>query len=156
MEPEIKHFNLRVYALIIDEQGRVLLSDEFQRGMRMTKFPGGGLHLGEGTLECLHREALEEFGQDLEVIRHYYTTDFFQKALFYADHQLISIYYLCRFTHPIGFKISEKPFDFKKEVNDSISFRWCSIAGMDPEANLSFPVDVQVGKLLVEDRELKC
>jgi 8-oxo-dGTP diphosphatase len=152
MNPGIKHFNIRVYALIINEQGRVLLSDEFQRDMRMTKFPGGGLHLGEGTLECIHREAIEEFGQDVDVIRHYYTTDFFQKALFYPNHQLISIYYLCRFKEPIGFKIALKPFDFENEVNGNMSFRWASLADLDPEKDLSFPVDQHVGKLLAGDR----
>src|SRR5664279_6134631 len=90
MKSEIKHFNIRVYALILDGRGKILLSDEFQQNTRMCKFPGGGLQFGEGTLQCLHREMMEEFGQDVEILRHYYTTDFYQKALFYEDQQLIS------------------------------------------------------------------
>ena len=52
MQSEIKHFNIRVYALIFDGHGNVLLSDEVQLNNRMSKFPGGGLEFGEGTLEC--------------------------------------------------------------------------------------------------------
>ena len=55
----LKRFNIRVYGLLLD-QGRVLVSDEFIRGQRVTKFPGGGLELGEGTKDCLIRELREE------------------------------------------------------------------------------------------------
>jgi 8-oxo-dGTP diphosphatase len=137
--PEIKHFNLRVYAIII-EDGHVLLSDEFVHDMKMTKFPGGGLYFGEGPADCLKREAIEEFGQEIEIIEHYYTTHFFQQALFYEDQQLISIYYLARFRETPHFRISDKPFDFPLMVNESQSFRWARITEIE-ETDLSFPVD---------------
>ena len=35
-------FTIRVYALILNDQNDVLVTDEFQLGMKMTKFPGGG------------------------------------------------------------------------------------------------------------------
>jgi ADP-ribose pyrophosphatase YjhB (NUDIX family) len=108
--------------------------------MKMTKFPGGGLCFGEGTVDCLKREAIEEFGQEIEIIEHYYTTHFFQQALFYSDQQLISIYYLARFPEAPRFKISDKPFDFPEMINESQSFRWARIAGL-AEKNLSFPID---------------
>jgi 8-oxo-dGTP diphosphatase len=138
-QPEIKHFNLRVYALIIND-GYILLSDEFVLDTKMTKFPGGGLYLGEGPADCLKREAIEEFGQEIDIIDHYYTTHFFQKALFYTDQQLISIYYLARFPEAPRFRISEKPFDFPEMINESQSFRWARIIDL-PENELSFPVD---------------
>ena len=147
---EIKHFNIRVYGLIINDRQEVLISDEFMLNRRMTKFPGGGMKFGEGTIDCLKREAMEEFGQDIEIIRHYYTTDFFQKALFYEDHQLISIYYQARFTEHPRFKISDKPFDFTTDVNGSISFRWAKIEEIDPE-HLTFPIDRWVIKMLKEE-----
>ena len=151
MNEPIRHFNLRVYGLILDGEGSLMLTDEFRMNRRMTKFPGGGMHFGEGTLDCLHREMIEEFGQDVEVIRHFYTTDFFQKALFFEDHQLISIYYLCRFAGPLRFRISEKPFDWAEDKDGNQCFRWVKIAGLDPAKTLSFPVDQHAAELLRQD-----
>jgi 8-oxo-dGTP diphosphatase len=147
VDQEIKHFNIRVYALIINNRNQILLSDEYVLDQRMTKFPGGGMHFGEGTIDCLRREAIEEFGQEIEIIAHFYTTHFFQRALFYVDHQLISIYYTAKFREPPRFKISSKPFDFPDGMNGSQSFRWADINRMREE-DLSFPVDRYVIKLL--------
>jgi ADP-ribose pyrophosphatase YjhB (NUDIX family) len=105
------------------------------------------MHYGEGPVDCLKREAVEEFGQEVEVTEHFYTTHFFQRALFFEDHQLISIYYKVRFKDPIRFRISQKPFDFPQMVNGSQSFRWASIIGLR-EDDLSFPVDRHVLQLL--------
>ena len=109
---DIKHFNIRVYGILVNEKSQVLLTDEYVLDRKMTKFPGGGLHFGEGPEDCLKREALEEFGQEIEITGHFYTTGFFQRALFYEDHQLISIYYRIVFPESPKFKISERPFDF--------------------------------------------
>lgn len=142
-----KKFVIRVYAIIINEQNQVLLSDEYVLDTYMTKFPGGGLEWGEGPADCIKREALEEFGQAIEIINHFYTTDYFQKALFYDDAQLISIYYQARFTEPIRFKISTKPFDFEGKLNGSQSFRWVGIDQLNPDY-LTFPIDKKVAQLL--------
>lgn len=146
-ETKIRHFNLRVYAIIVNNDLQVLLSDEFRMGMKMVKFPGGGLKFGEGTLDCIMRESMEEFGQEIRVIRHFYTTDFFQKALFYEDHQLISIYYLAEFKEKPSFIISSSPFDFEKMAEGSQSFRWVSLTDIDPSM-MSFPVDKKVAGML--------
>jgi 8-oxo-dGTP diphosphatase len=144
---EIKHFNIRVYALIINDKAEVLLSDEYRFDRKMTKFPGGGMLYGEGTVECLRREAMEEFGQELDIIDHFYTTHFFQRAMFHEDQQLISIYYLARFKEPPLFRISVNSFDFPDRIDGSQSFRWARIATL-LEDELSFPVDQHVLKLL--------
>lgn len=138
---------VRVYALIVNEKNEVLLSDEFVLDTAMTKFPGGGLEFGEGTVDCLKREAVEEFGQEIEVIRHFYTTDFFQRSQFHSNTQLISIYYLAKFIAPIRFKISDHPFDFPENVNGSQSFRWRSIEEMTAQ-ELTFPIDRVVAENL--------
>ena len=149
----INKFNIRVYAIILNEsKDAVLISDEFQLGIRMIKFPGGGLDFGEGTIDCLKREAIEEFGQEIEIEKHFYTTDYFQKALFYEDSQLISIYYIARFKEPIKFSVSEKPFDYGNEENGKISFRWVKLKNIGSE-EFSFPIDKKVAGLILKNSE---
>lgn len=141
-------FIIRVYGIVLNEKNEVLLTDEFQLGMKMTKFPGGGLNYGEGTIDCLRREFREECnGQELKNIRHFYTTDFFQEALFYAHHQLISIYYLADLQMPLRFTISVNPFDFEKMENGNQSFRWVKLKDLKTD-DLSFPIDKFVAKEL--------
>lgn len=143
------NFIIRVYGLFIENEN-VLISDEYQLNTKMTKFPGGGLEYGEGPVDCIKRECLEEFGQEIEVINHYYTTDFFQKALFFNTSQLISIYYEVKFKDDIKFKISTQPFDFKELKNGAQSFRWVDINTFHEE-ELSFPIDRFVLKNLKQN-----
>ncbi len=146
---EIRKFNVRVYGLIVNDKKEVLVSDEYQLDMKMTKFPGGGLDFGEGPADCIKRECIEEFGQEIEILDHFYTTHFFQKALFFSDQQLISIYYSIKFTNDITFKISQKAFDFDEMKNGNQSFRWLSVPDMQIE-EFTFPIDKHVAKLLKE------
>lgn len=147
-------FIIRVYGLLINEQKEILLSDEYRLDMRMTKFPGGGMNFGEGPEDCLLREAIEEFGQPVEIKSHFYTTGFFQKAIFYENHQLISIYYMIKIPGEILFPISSKPFDFDSEKDGSQSFRWKKLNELT-EDDLSFPVDKYVAKMLIKKPEKK-
>lgn len=146
----INKFNIRVYGVHINEQNEILLSDEYELDTYMTKFPGGGLEFGEGPADCLHREAIEEFGQEIEIIRHFYTTDFFQPTLFYKNMQLISIYYQFQFKKPIQFKISQKPFDFAPGKNGGISFRWEKIKNLTTE-DFTFPIDKKVLQIIQKE-----
>ncbi|HEC44565.1 hypothetical protein LCGC14_2249730 [marine sediment metagenome] len=135
--------------LVVNDQKQILISDEFQVNMKMSKFPGGGMEYGEGTIECLQREAMEEFGQKLTNIRHFYTTDYYQKAYFFKDHQLISIYYLADLADEMKLRVSDKPFDFANDINGQQSFRWISLEKID-EGDLSFPIDKKVIGLIKE------
>lgn len=144
------NFVLRVYGLFINNNKQILVTDELQVGMKMTKFPGGGLYFGEGTIDCLRREIREECnGQEIENIRHFYTTDFYQKALFHKNHQLISIYYLAEFVQPLKFKLSTLPFDFEKMENGNQSFRWIDLKKLKQD-EFSFPIDKFVCTNLIE------
>src|SRR5437763_13729522 len=87
-------FTLRVYGVLVNEAKQVLVSDEYIRGGYYTKFPGGGLELGEGTRDCLKREFKEEMDITVEIGDHLYTTDFYQVSAFNPAHQIISIYYM--------------------------------------------------------------
>lgn len=144
---EIKQFIIRVYGIVLNDKKEVLLSDEYQLGMKMTKFPGGGMEFGEGPADCIMREAVEEFGQEIEILSHFYTTDFFQQALFFPDAQLISIYYRIQFMDAIRFKISDKPFDFTEYMDGQQSFRWKAISSLEP-GDLTFPIDRKIVPLL--------
>ena len=72
--------SVRVYGVLINDQKEVLVSDEYIRGEYYTKFPGGGLEIGEGTRECLQREFKEEMNLEVAIGDHIYTTDFFQRV----------------------------------------------------------------------------
>ncbi|QIA07227.1 NUDIX domain-containing protein [Draconibacterium halophilum] len=134
-------FIIRVYGLVINKKNELLISDEFELNTKMTKFPGGGLEFGEGLINGLKREFEEECnGQQIENVKHFYTTDFYQKALFYDDAQLISIYYLADLKPPLKFIISEYAFDFKIDAGQTQSFRWAKIKDLKVD-DITFPID---------------
>ena len=114
-DKEIIMFNIRVYGILINENKQVLVSDEYIRGMYITKFPGGGLEFGEGTRDCLQREFMEEMNLKVEVTEHIYTTDFYQKSAFNPAHQIISIYYFVKALEPITAPLRSKAFDFDEQ-----------------------------------------
>ncbi len=148
------NFVIRVYGLIVNQKNEILISDEFQLGMKMTKFPGGGLEFGEGPIDCLKREIKEECnGQELKNINHFYTTDFYQKAFFYENHQLISIYYTAELARPLQFEISDKSFDFKEMINGNQSFRWVKIDELST-CDLTFPIDKIVANKLISSNNI--
>ncbi len=67
LDNNITKLTVRVYGLLFDKNRRLLVSDEFIRGDYFTKFPGGGLELGEGTRDCLRREFKEETNLDVTI-----------------------------------------------------------------------------------------
>lgn len=149
----LKHFNLRVYGIFINGNDEVLISDEVQLDTPMTKFPGGGLQFGEGTIDCLRREMREECNQEIEAIGHFFTTNFFQQAMYFTDNQLISIYYKAKLSSPIQFQIGHKAFDFEEMKNGSQSFRWVPLAELNT-AEFTFPIDKHVANLLTPKPEI--
>jgi 8-oxo-dGTP diphosphatase len=108
-------FNLRVYGILINDKRQVLVSDEYIRDNYYTKFPGGGLELGEGTRDCLKREFEEEMNLSIDVGDHIYTTDHYQKSAFNPDHQIISIYYFVNALEAITVPLRIKEFDFDED-----------------------------------------
>ena len=139
MNKEIKSFNLRVYALII-EQEYILVSRELIMGKYLYKFPGGGLEYGEGLIEGLQRESMEEMNQNLKDIEHFYTTDFYQQSQFDSKDQLIAIYYKAKLTSKIYNKL-------KVPIKKFPVFEWKKIIDFSEE-DLHFPTDKFVFNLL--------
>ena len=108
-------FNIRVYGILVNDKKQVLVSDEFIRGNYYTKFCGGGLEFGEGTIDCLKREFMEEMKLKIDVTGHLYTTDFYQQSAFNPAHQIISIYYHVQPLEEIQVPIRNRPFDFDED-----------------------------------------
>ena len=140
-------FNVRVYGLLINDRNEILISDEQEYGMQFIKFPGGGLEFGEGLIEGLKREFVEECNVEIEVISHFYTTDFFVKSAF-NDSQIISVYYLVKNITPLNLIFKMTPYDFDGEGDVLQSFRWINLVDLHSE-DVTFPIDQHVVKLLL-------
>ncbi|MFT4154905.1 NUDIX hydrolase [Parafilimonas sp.] len=141
----ISRYTVRVYGILLDDDKRILVSDEFIRGDYFTKFPGGGLEVGEGTRDCLKREFKEETGLDVTVGDHIYTTDYFQPSAFNANDQIISIYYFVRAEGLNNLQVKTKVFDFElHQIADpqgqSEVLRWIEWNDLTEES-VSLPID---------------
>lgn len=149
-------FNIRVYGILIDNQNRLLVSDEFIRGNYYTKLPGGGLEIGEGTRDCLKREFMEETGLDVTIGEHFYTTDFFQISAFNNKDQIVSIYYRVFPNESINIETKQTAFDFTPQqvadpTKEAEVFRWIPCKDLT-EKDVSLPIDkVVIGMLKQQD-----
>src|SRR5258706_15387338 len=150
----INRFTIRIYGILMDENKRVLLSDEFIRGDYFTKFPGGGMEFGEGTRDCLKREFKEETGLDVTVGEHIYTTDYYQQSAFNPNDQIISIYYFVHAEETNSLNVKTKIFDFElhqiadpKGQNEVL--RWIEWNEFNEDC-VSLPIDKIAVKMLKE------
>jgi len=147
---------IRVYGILINDLKQVLVSDEYIRGNYYTKFPGGGLEIGEGTRDCLKREFKEEMDLNVEIGDHIYTTDHYVKSAFNTAHQILSIYYFATALEPIKVPLREKEFDFDEqqmkvynEVSQTETFRFVNWNDFSPD-NVTLPIDKIVAALIKE------
>jgi ADP-ribose pyrophosphatase YjhB (NUDIX family) len=131
-------FNIRVYGIWIHE-GQLLVNEELIRGRHILKLPGGGLELGEGTLDGLKREWMEELGLEIEVLEHFYTTDFFQQSAF-DDSQVISIYY----------RVTANPELPIQNIEVNERTYWLPLTELN-EDTFTLPIDRMVGGMLLWD-----
>lgn len=152
----MESITIRVYGILINEARQILVSDEYIRGSFYTKFPGGGMELGEGTRDCLKREFVEEMGLAVEVLDHIYTTDFFQPSAFNRAHQILSIYYQVRALEPIRVALREKEFDFDdnqltvyREKGEIETFRFIDW-DLFSDQSVSLPIDKIVARIIKE------
>lgn len=130
-------FNLRVYALIIDEQNRILLSDEFRFGYFFTKFPGGGVEANEGILDALKRELQEELSAEMLDSSFFYFNDFEQVSAFDPTQQLVAFYYLVRLKEPEKMGTQTYTIPFQEETEKQ---RWVYLQDLTKQ-DFTFPID---------------
>jgi len=146
-------FNVRVYGILLDPEKGLLVSDEFIRGNYITKLPGGGLEIGEGTRDGLTREFMEEANIEVTVGDHFYTTDFFQISAFNNKDQIISIYYLVHSDKTETINAKVKAFDFLPEQVADVKgtaehLRWVPLSELTEET-MTLPIDKVAIKLLL-------
>jgi len=147
---QIKRFNLRVYAIIHNEKDEVLLSKERRGGSEFTKFPGGGVELGEGILEALHRELFEELDAEIHSASLFYVNDFFQASSFRPEDQIVSFYYLVELKNRSKIREERRRPLGSKDPNDFEEAQWVTKKSLYFNM-LTFPIDRMVGEKLMQD-----
>jgi 8-oxo-dGTP diphosphatase len=108
-------FNVRVYGILRTENDDVLITDERTQSVSFTKFPGGGLEYGEGLIDALKREFIEECNLKVDIVRHIYTTDFYEKSSF-NNSQIISVYYEVKALEDLDIDLKNSPFEFDNNI----------------------------------------
>ena len=143
---------IRVYGILVNEQQQILVSDEYIRGMYVTKFCGGGLEEGEGTRNCLRREFMEEMNLNVQVEEHFYTTDFYQPSAFRQGDQIMSIYYKVKALEPITAPLRSQPFQFDEremkmynETGETETFRFINLTDFNEDC-----MTLAIDKIIVQ------
>ncbi len=144
-------FNVRVYGIVINDHQEVLLSYERRNGFEFTKFPGGGVMLGEGIQEALHREFMEELGVQIESSSLFYVNDYYQASAFSQTDQLISFYYKVTLDlNKINTELTQLPLD-SVDSSDFERVAWIPLNELS-EQSVTFPIDKNVVTILLESK----
>jgi ADP-ribose pyrophosphatase YjhB (NUDIX family) len=143
----INRFNIRVYGLLINSKKEILLVNEMIGDKEIVKFPGGGLEFGEGTKDCIIREFKEETILDIEVIDHFYTTDFFQQSAFSKTDQIISIYYTVKTKDDTStIRLDEFELNIGNRI-EHLRFFWVPLLQLT-DKKVTFPIDKKICSIL--------
>lgn len=124
----INSFNIRVYGLCVQDDKLLVLHEEYV-GEKLTKLPGGGMEYGEGTIDCLKREFMEELNLSIKSVEHFYTQEDFVQSKFRENEQLLTIYYLVEV---------ENIADLEIKINQIERVEWLPIGNENP---FELPVD---------------
>jgi len=139
-----QRFNVRVYGLLFNAHGEVLISDECRNGYSFTKFPGGGVEFGEGIADALKREFAEELGITVRVGDFFYINEFFQASAFNPNDQIIACYYLVYSDELNKIVVNQHTLPL---VVDGEYQRWIALNDLN-DSDLAFPIDRHVAMLL--------
>lgn len=128
MEHHLQGFNIRVYALCVINNRLLTLKEPFS-GVLVTKFPGGGLEMGEGTVDCLKREFEEELNLKIEVVEPFYIQENFVDSLAKDHKQLLTIYFTATILNIEQLEVLDKNIQ---------QVQWVDITAKNP---FTLPVD---------------
>jgi mutator protein MutT len=136
----LSKFNLRVYALLINEKQEILLSDENRFGKFFTKFPGGGVEHGEGIQDALFRELQEELHLEITSADFFYFNEFHQASAF-DQSNLVAFYYIVNI-QKAAVQLQEEDYTIPFEQEQELQ-RWKALHELQKD-ELTFPVDQKV------------
>ena len=129
---KVDSFNVRAYGILFN-QDSVLLSKEWYANHPgpIFKFPGGGVNLGEGPVDCVIREFNEEANLLVSVHEIIHVGRGFVKS-FFNDTQVISLYFRVQSLGgmpPVDKKLPDP------EGRDGAWYQlfWCPISQLKPE-----------------------
>jgi mutator protein MutT len=136
----LSKFNLRVYALLINEKQEILLSDENRFGKFFTKFPGGGVEHGEGIQDALFRELQEELHLEISSADFFYFNEFHQASAF-DQSNLVAFYYIVNI-QKAAVQLQEEDYTIPFEQEQELQ-RWKAVHELKKD-ELTFPIDQKV------------
>lgn len=134
---QLRFFNIRSYGIMINHRCEILISDEIYHGQLFSKFPGGGMELGESLSDCLRREFMEECGLSLTSSNLLHITDTVVASKF-DESQVIGVYYQVFTDELLSIPTKTIAFDFEEDSQQS--FRWISLQNFTAE-DLTFEMD---------------
>ncbi len=134
MKPE--RFSPRIYG-VLRRGEKVLLTRSRFIDREFVNFPGGGVELGEGPIEALRREYVEETGLAIEPVRVLYASETAHVST-HAPMQIVSLYWL---VEERGGKLREGGND-----DDVISLFWAGLGEIPTDE--MFPSDLEFARRL--------
>jgi 8-oxo-dGTP pyrophosphatase MutT (NUDIX family) len=141
----VSKFNIRVYGIWLKED-KILVSNENINGFQMLKLPGGGLEFGEGPMDCILREFMEELGIVVKVGTLVHTSENFIQSVFRKDEQVVAIHYMVSSEDIVQSMITVQPT--RLGGTNSHSFEWRTF-NKELLADLTFEMDRQALKVLM-------
>jgi 8-oxo-dGTP pyrophosphatase MutT (NUDIX family) len=91
-------FRVGAYGLLRSGDSLLVTRTRTVQGT-ITNFPGGALELGEGALDALRREFIEETGLQVRPTRLAYASERYHQSPAYPANQLVKLYW---FVEPCG------------------------------------------------------